>query len=407
MYYYTQLILNILHTFNYFNKKYITLYHTQNVLQILLNMSGIVNAGKPVTGRSFIGRKSELEVILNLVKSGQSIVIIAPRRYGKTSLVLEVLRQLKKPYYFTAFVDLFSTPDMGELSLAITGAVLENKKLNQVFSKLKSSALSMIQNAKIKAVVEDFEFLLSFSENQKNQWHLLENSIDFINDYAGKHDKKMVCALDEFGDINKFDGDKIVKLFRSKIQRQEHATYIFSGSYESVMNQLFVEKKAPFYRFARIITLGPIDKTIFLKFYKTELEKQNITFIENDCQEILDFTKGHPYYSQLALQQLIIAYKVNGNLLKPVQLFDELLLIERNYLEKVWDDLQRSKENTKVVMAIISGQPGLYAKFKDSKINVSRSIQKLTGNGFLVKTADGKLQLSDPLFEFWVKRNVL
>ena len=158
-------------------------------------MSGVVNAGKPVTGKSFIGRRNELEVILNLLKSGQSVVIIAPRRYGKTSLVLEILRQLNKSEYFTAFVDLFSTPNMKELSLAITSAVLENKKLDQLFSKLKNSALSMIQNAKIKAVIEDFEFLLSYSESQQNTWNLLENSIDFINDFAGKHDKKMVCAL--------------------------------------------------------------------------------------------------------------------------------------------------------------------------------------------------------------------
>ena len=370
-------------------------------------MSGVVNAGKPVTGKSFIGRRNELEVILNLLKSGQSVVIIAPRRYGKTSLVLEILRQLNKPEYFTAFVDLFSTPNMRELSLAITAAVLENKKLDQLFSKLKNSALSMIQNAKIKAVIEDFEFLLSYSESHQNTWHLLENSIDFINDFASKHDKKMLCALDEFGDINKFDGSKIIKLFRSKIQRQDYATYIFSGSYESVMNELFIEKRAPFYRFARIITLGSIDKELFLKYYNSELRKQGITYEESDCREILDFTKGHPYYSQLALQQLIISYKVNNILPKPVQLFEELLLVERNYLEKVWDELQRSKENTKVVLAIVSSQTGIYATVKDSKVNVSRSIQKLVGNGFLIKIDGSAPQLSDPLFEYWIKRNVL
>jgi hypothetical protein len=236
---------------------------------------------------------------------------------------------------------------------------------------------------------------------------MLENSIDFINDFAAKHEKKMVCALDEFGDIKKFDGSKIIKLFRSKIQRQEYATYIFSGSYESVMNELFIERQSPFYRFARIITLGPIDKELFLKHYNSKLRKQGIKYEESDCREILDFTKGHPYYSQLALQQLIISYKVNNILPKPVQLFDELLLVERNYLEKVWDELQRSKENMKVVLAIVSAKTGIYATVKDSKVNVSRSIQKLVGTGFLIKPNGSSPQLSDPLFEYWIKRNVL
>lgn len=369
-------------------------------------MSGVINAGKPVTGRTFIGRNNELELILNLLYSGQSVVIIAPRRYGKTSLVLEVLRRLD-PGYFKAYVDLFSTPDMEELSLAITNAVLENKKLDKLFTKLKNSALALIQNANIKAAVEDFEFLLSFSEKHSNTWHLLENSIDFINEFAVKNDKNLVCALDEFGDIRKFDGNKIVKLFRSKIQRQEKTSYIFSGSYESVMNELFISKRAPFYRFARIITLGPIEKDLFLKYYKTELKKHEIIYEVANSTKILEFTQGHPYYSQLALQQLIISYKMSGKAPSPQHLFNELLYVERNYLERVWGDLQKSKENTKVVLALVSSGKGLYTTLKDKKINISRSVQTLLGNGFLMKTDEGELKLSDPLFEYWVKRNVL
>ena len=369
-------------------------------------MAGVINAGKPVTGRSFLGRDYELDLILNLIESGQSVVIIAPRRYGKTSLVLEVLRRIN-PDYYTAFVDLFATPNLEEFSVAITNAVLENQKLGKVFSKLKNSAISMIQHAQIKTVIEEFEFLLSFSEKQTNSWQLLENSIDFVNDFALKHKKKMVCVMDEFGDINKFGGDKIVKLFRSKIQQQDLSTYIFSGSYESVMNQLFVEKKAPFYRFARIITLGPIEKKVFQNHYKSELRKQQIAYDDKHISKILDFTQGHPYYSQLALQQLIISFKINNATLSPQKLFDDLLLIERNYLEKVWDELQRSKENTKVVLALISSTNGLYAALKHSNINVSRSLQRLHGNGFLLKSPDTNYKLSDPLFAYWVKKNVL
>ena len=91
----------------------------------------------------------------------------------------------------------------------------------------------------------------------------------------------------------------------------------------------------------------------------------------------------------------------------PKQLFDELLLVERNYLEKVWDDLQRSKENTKVVLALISSKSGIYSSLKNSNINISRSLQKLNGNGFLLKTEDNTYKLSDPLFEHWVKSKVL
>ena len=48
--------------------------------------------GKPVTGKDFIGREEELKLMLQLLSQGQSIMLIDQRRYGKTSLVHEVLR---------------------------------------------------------------------------------------------------------------------------------------------------------------------------------------------------------------------------------------------------------------------------------------------------------------------------
>ena len=47
-----------------------------------------LHVGNPVTGKSFIGRGDEINYIVELIGLGQNIVLIAPRRYGKSSLVL-------------------------------------------------------------------------------------------------------------------------------------------------------------------------------------------------------------------------------------------------------------------------------------------------------------------------------
>jgi uncharacterized protein len=57
-------------------------------------MEDVSQVGKPVFGDEFIGRENEIKQLINLVKSGQSIVILAPRRYGKTSLMNKVLESL-------------------------------------------------------------------------------------------------------------------------------------------------------------------------------------------------------------------------------------------------------------------------------------------------------------------------
>ena len=44
-----------------------------------------INVGKPVLGSNFIGRQDELNYLTKLIQMNQNVVIIAPRRYGKTS----------------------------------------------------------------------------------------------------------------------------------------------------------------------------------------------------------------------------------------------------------------------------------------------------------------------------------
>ncbi len=82
----------------------------------------------------------------------------------------------------------------------------------------------MLKNLNFKTAIEDSEFIPGFSETQKKNWELLEKSIDFIDQFPAKHKKRMIFAFDEFGDISKLDGDKIIKLFRSKIQLHKNAS---------------------------------------------------------------------------------------------------------------------------------------------------------------------------------------
>ena len=42
---------------------------------------------KPVLGNDLIGRDRELQLIKELIRAGQSIVIIAPRRMGKHRII--------------------------------------------------------------------------------------------------------------------------------------------------------------------------------------------------------------------------------------------------------------------------------------------------------------------------------
>lgn len=367
-----------------------------------------IPVGKPVKGSQLIGREKELLTISKLLLQGQSVVIIAPRRFGKTSLTLEILNRLKKQEIYTAYIDVFVTPDLESLSRKITEDVLNNRKLGKVFKKITGNITEIFHNVELKQTIESFEFILKYSSPNPNVWELFSESLDFIDNYPKKHDRKIICAFDEFGDIKKFDGDKIAKMVRSKIQMQDHAAYIFSGSYESVMETLFVKQNSPFFRFARIIHLGYIGRYEFKKYISATLADNNISFNEKFIDEILNFTKGHPYYTQLILQQILLNESTGlgpkGTSLLGV--LQQLLIVENNYLEKQWEEISRSRELVQTLLAVIKYRKSLYSHLDTKKVNLGRALKKLSGSGILFRRNNG-YHLSDPLLELWIKEKII
>ncbi len=367
-----------------------------------------IQVGKPVKGNQLIGRENEIVDISELLLNGQSVVIIAPRRFGKTSLILEVLNRIKQQGFYTAYLDLFLTPDLETLSRKITEEILNNRKLGKVFKKIKGDIAEMFRNIELKQTIESFEFILKYNSQNPDSWELLSDSIDFINNYPEKYDKQIICAFDEFGDIKKFNGDRIAKMIRSKIQVQDSATYIFSGSYESVMDTLFVKQNSPFFRFARIINLGYVEKDEFKKYISNVFSGNHISIKDILIDEILDFTKGHPYYTQLIVQQILMNNSLGnfkeGFILKDI--LQQLLNIENNFLEKQWEDVGKSREIVQTLLILIKHRKSLYSHIDTKKINLGRALKKLSGSG-IIYSENNIYHLSDPLLELWIKEKII
>lgn len=365
-------------------------------------------AGKPVTGSQLVGREDIIKQVFQLALSGQSVVLIAPRRFGKTSILLEVLERLKQYDVFQVYVDFFSTPSKRILAEKITESVLSNKKLDKAFYKFKTNIRELLKQVQLKQVVEDFEFILDFADSEKEDFYVLEQSIDFIESFAGKFNKRIVCGFDEFGDLEKLDGSEMVKLFRSKLQLQKDTSFIFSGSYESVMNRLFFQSKSPFYRFARIIQPGMIDIPIFEKYLTETFDALKIPVGPQNIKKILDFTRGHPYYTQLVCQQIELEGKIGKKFNQEdiTYYFETVMWMELNYIETLWEELSKSKEVVAVVLSLAKGIQNLYGELHGKKINISRALRRLKTKGTIRKTG-GQYLFNDPLLLYWIRSKIL
>lgn len=361
-------------------------------------------AGIPVAGDDLIGREKEIKLLFDTLANGQSVLLVAPRRLGKTSLALEVLKKLQREDHFTADVDLFKIISKREFAEKIVNSALKNKKIPNFLNKLKAGLGAVLKNVQLKQVVEDFEFVLDFSSSSTDENKLFENSLEFLDEFSAKHKRHIFVLLDEFGDVTRLDGEEILKKMRAIIQRQQNATYLFAGSQESVMKHIFGDRKSPFFHFAMTIELGnlPIpDTTAYIKRRFTSL---GFKINEAAANGIVGFTEGHPYYTQLLCQKIYLNIKGTKEIVSEEDIkngLDSAIVSERQYFEELWQRLRERKHHVLIAKTIAEGRsPYDIAELDKQMIyNILVALEK---SGLIKKIERAKYKLVDPLFKRYI-----
>lgn len=363
--------------------------------------------GVPVQGDGMVGREKEVQMLYELLKDGQSVIIASPRRFGKTSLILEVLKRLKKEEIFTADLDLFSVSSKRELAEQIVDKVLLNKKgwIKGLLQKLKEGVSRALKHLELKSAVGEFEFILDFTDPKVDEGALLDNALEFPQIFAQKNRKHFVFSYDEFQDVLKLDGDILIKKMRATFQKHTEVAYIFAGSQESLMRNLFTDAKQAFYKFGRIFYLDVIEKECFKKYIIKTFHQNGISCSDEIADHILTTTGGHPYYTQLICQQ--IYYLIFGRQ-KAVEEKDlnegmiNSIIAERSGFDAMWAGLSEKKHGLYIIekLALYGGSP--YEDHYDRQV-IYQALRSLEYKGIVKKIKKGEYDLRDPLFKEYVK----
>ncbi len=369
-------------------------------------MSKLFTTGVPVVGKDMIGREREKIKIKRLLKNGQNVILYVPRRMGKTSLALTILNELKEEGYFIGNVDLFQTPTLSILAQRITETILENKKIAKLIKTLKEAISQAFSIIEFKQVIDDFEWILEFTEKNVKPYDLFSDAIDFPEQFSKRHKIPIIMFYDEIGDIEKFNGKEIIKLMRSKFQLHSNVTYLFAGSQQSTIENIFVKRSGPFYRFGQLFPVGNIAIEDMSRFIKDRYNMVNIDISDDALDSIFNITKGHPYYTQFLCREVYF-YALD----KKVQItpdviqfaFEETINIEELYLSKLWEEIASNSAQLKILQSLIENKGSVFNQNKYKEINIYRTLSSLVQKGILKKADRGNYQFSDPLFAEYVK----
>ena len=212
---------------------------------------------------------------------------------------------------------------------------------------------------------------------------LLEDVFTLIDKLGMKNPhKKPIVVLDEFQEIRTLDKNLDKKL-RSILQTYNHANYIFLGSQESMMQEIFEKKKSPFYHFGYLMKLGKIPQDDFYEFLKNGfLLLGEDMDAETIGRSILSFTNCHPYYTQQLAYQTWNNWKQNGYSDTLVETaITELTHVHDMDYERLWSTFNKTDKKVLIGLTMQMGTPSslpfLQAVGIDSPSTAFSSLKRL------------------------------
>lgn len=253
--------------------------------------------GELSTGENFCNRKQEIKRLQSAFRDGQSIVIISPRRWGKSSLVNRSVDTFKGKLICIQ-IDCFGISSSREFYAAFLKATLQqtNSKLQQVVDTVTKLLKSLVPYVKY-GVSENDEIQISL--DLPNKKYDVEDILELPQRIAIDRNARLVFCIDEFQKIAEWqDGKMVLEKLRSYWQNHNQVSYCLYGSKRHVMSTLFAHSSQPFYRFGEILFLNKIEAYEWTAFLVKEFEQTSKTISVETANKLAELVDSHSYFVQ-------------------------------------------------------------------------------------------------------------
>ncbi len=259
----------------------------------------------------FCDRDQETKQLRNHIANNKNTTLFAIRRVGKTGLLHHVFNSYSKNNKIACiYVDILGTRNIKEFTNQLATAIYNR------FPENKSIGKNIISTIKLLRPLISFDALsgspeLSFEfSNEK----LYEKTISQIFTFLDKQNIQVVFAIDEFQQILNYPEQNVEAILRSQIQQLNNTLFVFCGSNQKMMHEIFNSAKRPFFASCTSMHLDFIDGKLYHDFIVT-LFKRNKKFItENAVSFVLDWTRKHTFYTQYLCNYLFAIYPVKIDL---------------------------------------------------------------------------------------------
>jgi uncharacterized protein len=358
---------------------------------------------------AFTNRESELEALKADVRNGQNVAIIAPRRYGKSSLVRRASQELLREGVLVAEVDLMKTPTKEKLASKLARSIHDD--LASVVFKAKER-LRVFANLRVTPIVTidpldgSTSFSFTASRGDEDIDATLERLLELPAQLAAEQDKRVVLYFDEFQEITSIDPN-LPSLLRAVFQEQPEVSHVYCGSKRHMMRRLFNDENEPFYKSAKIVEIGPIEPDLFATFIERRFAGTDRGLRDGVVHQLLEVTRGHPYATQelaYALwEEVPEGFSASSDDLRAA--LEAVLRAENAHFTLLWEKASRGQRLVLQALAAEPGQLQSRAYIAKHGLPSAATVQKAAGrlvDDELIARAGGRYEIVEPFLKEWI-----
>ena len=365
---------------------------------------------------AFADRERELKELVADVRNGQDVVIIAPRRFGKSSLVWRAASALARRRVLVAQVDLMTTPNKQKLAEKLADAIYSD--VASVLERARERALAPFQSLRIQptVTVDPLDGKLSFTFGVARRAAdidaTLERLLTLPAELGAARGRRVALVLDEFQEIVEIDRD-LPKLMRSVFQTQPEVAHVYLGSRRHVMKRIFNDENEPFWRSAKAVELGPIESSRFADFLVTRFAGTDRALDPDTAYDLVERTGGHPYATQelayFTWEQT--APDATAGAAELDQALASVLRSEHAHFSLLWDGAATAQRL--LLEALARQQPGhpLSAEYRREHGLPSASTMQKASRALvereIVASDGGAHRIVEPFLAEWIRANIV
>ncbi len=365
---------------------------------------------------SFADRETELRELKGDVLNGQDLVIFAPRRFGKSSLVWRAMQELVGERVLIAYVNLLMTPTKERLAEKLAGAIFEN--VSSPAERARERALAPFRGLRVEPAITidpgdgSLRFSFATGRQQADVDATLERLLALPAELGAAREGRVSLIFDEFQEVVMID-PALPKLMRTIFEQQPEVGHVYLGSKRHMMERIFNDENEPFWRSAKQMELTVIEPASFRRFVRESFEATSKGIDDEALDATLRITRGHPYGTQelcyfLWEQTPFDATAAGADLERALE---GVLRSEHAHLSDKWESAAAGQRSVLAALAVEPGSP-LRAEYRarhglPSVPTTQSALRALARRELILRGRDGAWQIAEPFLAEWIEANII